>query len=569
MHIVLAAALEKLCAEHQVVGIGVNSLDGLAAEALCRRALRRASVLRRTNQKQLLRCLPAAQSRLSRHSNDLSSERFSALPVGRDLYLGLIAVRIARHQQVSADAAHRAVCGGGGGDLPAVMIQRIVHAADPAQGICTCYRIICTMEVVFVRAEFGIVQIDVQRLHQRICLRVHDVHIESGERHIAGILHREHQLGIVTGADAGVAEYSRRHFGGGDRPKGEPGEGLPQIGSLAALQIHRVEAGAAVLQLDAVGAFAKLHQAERAIDRIGVRIIAHTAHHVLRFGPRVRRSRAFRPVQIHARAKLDDVKVVRVDLHVVIRDHRGRAAVHQIQCDAFETLDVCAILLLHLVQIEQSVLGVASLKLCIDPEIDDVSLRQQIPLGAGAAKVKTGELAGFIQRIDIHIVCRAGYAHMVAGNAVPVFERGIAEIHKPIQTIRFLVDNLTIDIFPAVAARAGADEVDGFCVVTRRRQKDIRHDGVVILRKHPLVFLIAYDFQSFCFIVLLHQHGRQDGPVWRLRRCAGELAAQDRQRAVAASLIVHPLTDLHRKVVVRIRRALDYTSVLGLVPIRD
>ena len=282
MHIVLAAALEKLCAEHQVVGIGVNSLDGLAAEALCRCALRRVSVLRRTNQKQLLRCLPVAQSRLSRHSNDLSNERFSALPVGRDLYLGLIAVRIARHQQVSADAARRAVCGGGGGDLPAVMIQRIVHAADPAQGICTCYRIFCTMEVVFVCAEFGIVQIDVQRLHQRICLCVNDFHIESGERHIAGILHREHQPGIVTGADAGIAELSRLHPGGGDRPKGEPGEGLPQIGALAALQIHRVEAGAAVLQLDAVGAFAKLHQAKRAVSRISARIIAHAADQIFR-----------------------------------------------------------------------------------------------------------------------------------------------------------------------------------------------------------------------------------------------------------------------------------------------
>ena len=402
VHIVLAAASEKLCAEHQVVSIGVNPLGGLAAEALCRRALRRASGLRRTNQKQLLLCLPAAQSRLSRHSNDLGNERFSALPVGRDLYLGLIAVRIARHQQVGADAAYRAACGGGGGDLPAFMIQRVVHTANPAQGICTCYRISFAMEVVVVCAEFGVVQIDMQRLHQRICLCVNDFHIESGEGHIAGILHREQQLGVVTGADAGIAEHSCRHLGGGDQPKGEPGEGLPQIGAQAVLQIHRVEAGAAVLQLDAVGTFAKLHQAERAIDRIGVRIIAHTADQIflLAVGGTVR-SRAFRPVQIHARAKLDDVKVVRVGLHAVIRDHRGRAAVHQIQCDAFETLDVCAILLLHLIQIEQPVLGVASLKLCIDLEIDDVPLRQQIPLGAGAAKAKTGKLAVFIQRIDI------------------------------------------------------------------------------------------------------------------------------------------------------------------------
>ena len=393
VYIVLAVAFEKLCAEHQVVNIGVNYLGGLAAEAFCRGALRRASGLRRTDQKQLLRCLSAAESRLSRHSNDLSNERFSALPVGRDLYLGLIAVRIARHQKVSADAAHRAACGGGGGDLPAFMIQRVVHTADPTPGICACYRISFTVEVVFVCAEFGIVQIDVQRLHLLSCLRVNDLHIKSGEGHIAGILHRENKLGIVTGADAGVAEHSRRHFGGGDRIKGEPGEGLPQIGALAALQIHRVEAGAAVLQLDAVGTFPKLHQAERAISRIGVRIIAHTADQIflLAVGGSIR-SRAFRPVQIHSRAKLDDVKVVRVDLHAVIRDHRGRAAVHQIQCDAFEALDVCAILLLRLIQIEQRVFGVASLKLCIDPEIDDVSLCQHIPAAGG----QEGKLAGFI-----------------------------------------------------------------------------------------------------------------------------------------------------------------------------
>ena len=148
---------------------------------------------------------------------------------------------------------------------------------------------------------------------------------------------------------------------------------------------------------------------------------------------------------------------------------------------------------------------------------------------------------------------------MVAGNAVLVFECVLVEHRKPIQTRLGAgvlgVDNLAIDISPVAAARAGADEVDGFCVVTRRRQKDLRHDGVVVLHKHPLVFLIAYDFQSFCFIVLLHQHGRQDGLVGCFSRFAGagagELAAQNRQRAEAARLIVQPPADLHCKVVVR------------------
>ena len=163
---------------------------------------------------------------------------------------------------------------------------------------------------------------------------------------------------------------------------------------------------------------------------------------------------------------------------------------------------------------------------------------------------------------------------MVAGNAVPIAIRGGFDLCVPIQTIRFLVDNLAIDISLAVAAGAGADDIDGFRVTSRSRQKDLWHDGVVILVEFPCVLLIEYDIQSFVVRFLLHQHGRQDGFIGRVRRRAGagagvEHAAQDRQRAEAAPLIVHPTADLHRKVVVRIRRALDSTSVLGLVPIRD
>ena len=87
------------------------------------------------------------------------------------------------------------------------------------------------------------------------------------------------------------------------------------------------------------------------------------------------------------------------------------------------------------------------------------------------------------------------------------------------------------------------------------------------------MFLIAYDFQSFRFIVLLHEHGRQDGLVGCFSRFAGagavKLAAQNRQRAEAARLIVQPPADLHRKVVVRKRLALDCISVLAVVRIRD
>ena len=166
---------------------------------------------------------------------------------------------------------------------------------------------------------------------------------------------------------------------------------------------------------------------------------------------------------------------------------------------------------------------------------------------------------------------------MVAGNAVPVLECVLVEHRKPIQTRLgegvLGVGNLTIDISLVAAARAGADDVDGFFAVTRRRQKDLRHDGVVVLPELPCVLLIESDLQFFVR-VLLHQHGRQDGFIGRFRRRAGagaggEHAAQDRQRAEAARLIVQPPADLHRKVVVRIRLAVDCTSVLAVVRIRD
>ena len=160
---------------------------------------------------------------------------------------------------------------------------------------------------------------------------------------------------------------------------------------------------------------------------------------------------------------------------------------------------------------------------------------------------------------------------MVAGNVVPIRQR-IKDnnlIQARCGASIFAVGRQGMNIFPVVGARAGADDIDRCEVVARRRHKDLRHDGVIARQVcFRRVFVIEADLQT-SIIDPLHQHGGHNGLRRRLRRCAGELAAQDRQRAVAASLIVHPLTDLHRKVVVRIRRALDYTSVLDLVPIRD
>ena len=166
---------------------------------------------------------------------------------------------------------------------------------------------------------------------------------------------------------------------------------------------------------------------------------------------------------------------------------------------------------------------------------------------------------------------------MVAGNVIPI--RQTVQRNRLIRTlcgafeIQVTIGRQSMDFLRTVVARAGADDIDRCEVVALRRHKDLRHDGV-IARQVCLrgVFVIEADIQIARIITRIaspHQHGGHNGLRRRLRRCAGELAAQDCQRAEAARLIVQPPADIHRKVVVRIRRALDYTSGLGLVPIRD
>ena len=97
----------------------------------------------------------------------------------------------------------------------------------------------------------------------------------------------------------------------------------------------------------------------------------------------------------------------------------------------------------------------------IHAEIDDIARRQQIPGRPEIRIGKTGKLAVLVQRIDVHLLIRpflrcVGYAHMVSGNAVSVPECAGVEALKPIQTIRFLVDNLAIDISLADPQAAGA-----------------------------------------------------------------------------------------------------------------
>ena len=313
------------------------------------------------------------------HALDGRGEILVARPVRRNQQLGLVVVRIARHQHGGLHLLdRRGAVGVRPGDFPAVVVQLIVHAADASDGIRAGHDL-CVAERIAVVCRVGAV--NVKGLN--VCAAVFDLHIDAGQRDVAGVLDREHDVDVVAGADARILGRSGHQLRRADQLVGELGERLPQIGALAGLQIHRVEAGAAVLQLDGVGALLELHHVEGATDRIRAGVIAQAAHHILCLRRRFRRvrGRAFRPVQIHARAELDDVKLVRVDLHSKIRNRRERGRFHQIQRRALKLVDVFAVLQLDPLQIEQPVLGIICINLAIDPEIDDVLIDcQRLPL---------------------------------------------------------------------------------------------------------------------------------------------------------------------------------------------
>ena len=290
----------------------------------------------------------------------------------------------------------------------------------------------------------------------KLLAAVVELHIEAGQRNIAGVPDREHNLGIVSGADTGIGGRSGRQLRRADQRVGKPRERLPHTGAPASFHSHRIVAGSAVQQRDAVGALRKLHQAEGAADRIRAGVIAHAPHQILRgdsLSGGIRRSRAFRPVQIHTRAESGNVKAVRDDLHVVIRDHRPRGTVYP----AFEALGIFALLQLHPLQVEQPVRGRVSIRLSIYAEVGDIPRCQQRTLAIGnAGKLAEPGVVLSAQRIDAYhffrpLPCCVGQAHMVAGNAVFVAEGCGVELHKPIQTRFLVVDHLAIDRILAAA----------------------------------------------------------------------------------------------------------------------
>ena len=513
VNIILAAAAHGLRAEHQVVGIGVDSPGGVAAQAHRRRAL-----CRRTHQKQPVLRFPGAQIGFSRHADDSRFERVAAAPVGRNPQLRLIAVRIARHQQAGVQAARRAACGGGAGNPPAFVVQRIVQTADPAQDVFARHRIARALGWIAARAESRMIGVDVQRLHQRVCRRLPDFHIEGGERHVAGVLHGEHQIGIIPGADAGIGEHSCRHPGGSNRPIGEAGKRQPQIGALAALRIHKIVSFAAVVrQPDAAGIRRKLGPAERAIGRVAARVVAHAAHQALRAGG-ILRGCSLRPVEADAVVKAGDVKERRADFDVVI------GSLLSIGRHAPEAMGIAARLRLHALQIEQPVRGRAAEHL----EAGDLSPGQHIL----SALSQAGKLAPGIQGIErgLPVRCR-GRRDAVAGN-LRVIREGLSQ--RPVHTCGCGMNDIApaVDLLRISGCGIAADDAD---VAALHADASLRQDGIIAVLLKGLLLLIADDIQPF-FVVDFHQHIGHAGSIQRGGLSAGagvgELAAQDRQRAV-------------------------------------
>ena len=232
------------------------------------------------------------------------------------------------------------------------------------------------------------------------------LHVQPGERQVAGVAHGKNQVDVIPGAHAGVVGNGGLQFGRHHQLIGELGQGLAQVGAVFVAQIHRVEARARILQLDAGGAFAELHQRKGIADGVGIRVVAHAAHQIFRFGIGHDvgiGGRALRPVQIDAAAELDGVKAIRVDLDVVIgHGHRFFRALGR-QRDALQPVDETALVRLHPVQIEQGILVVDAVDAGHHFEIDDVALGQHLTIvfaNAGKHAVR----AQNAQNIEVHLV---------------------------------------------------------------------------------------------------------------------------------------------------------------------
>ena len=240
-------------------------------------------------------------------------------------------------------------------------------------------------------------------------------------------------------------------------------------------QIHRVEARARILQLDAGGAFAELHQRKGIADGIGIRVVAHAAHQIFRFGIGHDvgiGGRALRPVQIDAAAELDGVKAIRVDLDVVIGHGHGFFRALGRQRDALQPVDETALVRLHPVQIEQGILVVDAVDAGHHFEIDDVALGQLLPLALGLSlppvPANAGEHTVRAQNIEVHLVVfQRAYgnsrrlAHVVTGDLHVAFKIGRLQL-MALELIRVLIVevNLPAD-FCFFRADIGVDHEHG------------------------------------------------------------------------------------------------------------
>ena len=458
----------------------------------------------------------SVQRRLALHAVDGRGKRLAARPVCRNQQPGGVAVGVARHQHVGLHLpGRRTPAGLHPDDVPAVIVQRVVYAADPAHGLRTADGPCAHGTAVVIRVD----AVDVKGL--KLLVAVVELHIEAGQRNIAGIPDREHNLGIVSGADAGIDGCSGRQLRRADQRVGERGERLLHIGAVAAFQIHRIVAGSVVQQPDAAGALRKLHQTEGAADRIRAGVIAHAPHQILCLDSlpgRTCRGRAFRPVQIHARTELDNIKAVRDELHVIIRDHRPRGCV----CPAFEALGVFALLQLHPLQIEQPVRGRTCMRLFIYAEIDDILLCQHLPRAGIAAHGQAGKRALRIlrhacpaqgiellrpRRRDVRDAETGDLRRVCAGQALGILQIGPG---------RVMVSGVIGIQQAAELLRASGCDIGAQDTIVLE-QMNLRHNGIVdaLIEGRPLLIALHLQAAFLCGIVgsvvAPHQHGGHAG----------------------------------------------------------
>ena len=250
-HIGFAFPVKELGAQHQVVGVGIHNLVRiLRSQAHQHRIVvrrvcgqdqgvgERAAVFRQ-QRAELLR---------AHRLNDFRRQSDIAVPIGGNQQLGLIALGIARHQQGGAHVA----LGGyavavGAGDVPAVAVQRVIHAVHPADGV---HALLLRRKVSVggeeqIGALLRLGAVDMQGLNDLAAL-LH-LHVQPRERQVARIAHGKNQVDVIPGAHAGVVGHGGLQFSRHHQPIGEIGQGLAQVGAVFVAQIHRVEARARIL----------------------------------------------------------------------------------------------------------------------------------------------------------------------------------------------------------------------------------------------------------------------------------------------------------------------------------